>query len=485
MKKTKYGIVVGKFYPLHLGHVNMIQKASSMCEKLIVVLSVSKAKDKALFIDSNMKVPLSDKDRLRILKQTFYMQDTITCIKVDESDIAPYPNGWKNWAALVNEAVHKVEPSLKWMDVTFFSSEPQDEKGYKENFRTNFWGDAFLGQEIDETPCEFQLMDSERGEIDISATKVRHDPYTNWNLLPRATKEALCPTIVIAGGESSGKTTLVDKLANYYATTSAWEFGREYVEDVLKGDEMALQYSDYDKIPHGHYENVQRAKRNANGIAFSDTDYVATQAFCITYEGKPHPTVEFYINNYPSNLVILLDNSTKWIDDGMRTLSDAEKRNKFQLLLKQLYKEHGIPYVEIKSSDYLTRYELCKDIVKKFLDGITLEEIQEYIIEVENGIKIKKEETKERMTRMIAEQKEEQKLKKNNEMIVLEYKALQNFNSEGRQFLENEIYKAEYYQDERDSVLLISETGTFYLDSKNFFSTMENWKSAGVITQVK
>ena len=55
-------------------------------------------------------------------------------------------------------------------------------------------------------------------------------------------------TVAILGGESSGKSTLVNKLANIFNTTSAWEYGRDYVFSHLGGDEMALQYSDYDKI---------------------------------------------------------------------------------------------------------------------------------------------------------------------------------------------------------------------------------------------
>lgn len=386
MTKTKYGVVVGKFYPLHLGHVNMIQTASSLCDKLIVVLSVSDEQDKRLFEDSNMKVELTHNDRLRTLKQTFYMQDTITCIKVDESSVPSYPNGWEAWSRLVKDAVKEVEPNLKWDETTFFSSEPQDEAGYKEHFYTCFYGDLFDVSDLNKedfsalvTPCQFHLVDSNRDEVNISATEVRHNPTKYWNYLPRPTKESLCPTIVIAGGESSGKSTIVDKLSNYFATTSAWEFGFEYVGDVLKGDESAMQYSDFDIIPHGHYQNVQRAKRNANGMAVIDTDYVATQAFCIKYMGKRHPTVDFYIDNYPFNLVILLDNSTKWVDDGLRSIGDIKGRAEFQQLLKDLYKEKGIEYIEVSSPDYLVRYELCKEITKRFLNGASLKSIQEYV----------------------------------------------------------------------------------------------------------
>lgn len=83
-------------------------------------------------------------------------------------------------------------------------------------------------------------------------------------------------TVAILGGESSGKSTLVNKLANIFNTTSAREYGRDYVFSHLGGDEMALQYSDYDKIALGHAQYIDFAVKYANKVAFIDTDFVTT-----------------------------------------------------------------------------------------------------------------------------------------------------------------------------------------------------------------
>ena len=79
---------------------------------------------------------------------------------------------------------------------------------------------------------------------------------------------------------------MIDKLANVFNTTSAWEYGREYVFEKLGGDEESLQYSDYEKIVFGHQSNVLYAARNANKFALIDTDYITTLAFCLTYEKR-------------------------------------------------------------------------------------------------------------------------------------------------------------------------------------------------------
>ncbi len=40
------------------------------------------------------------------------------------------------------------------------------------------------------------------------------------------------------------------------------------------------QYSDYDKIALGHAQYIDFAVKYANKVAFIDTDFVTTQAFC-------------------------------------------------------------------------------------------------------------------------------------------------------------------------------------------------------------
>ncbi len=71
-------------------------------------------------------------------------------------------------------------------------------------------------------------------------------------------------TVAILGGESSGKSTLVNKLANIFNTTSARNMAAITCFFALGGDEMALQYSDYDKIALGQAQYVDFAVKYAN-----------------------------------------------------------------------------------------------------------------------------------------------------------------------------------------------------------------------------
>ena len=174
-------------------------------------------------------------------------------------------------------------------------------------------------------------------------------------------------TVAILGGESSCKSTLVNKLANIFNTTSAWEYGRDYVFSHLGGDEIALQYSDYDKIALGHAQYIDFAVKYANKVAFIDTDFVTTQAFCKKYEGREHPFVQALIDEYRFDLVILLENNTPWVADGLRSLGSSVDRKEFQNLLVEMLEENNIEFVRVEEDDYDSRFLRCVELVREMM----------------------------------------------------------------------------------------------------------------------
>ena len=138
------------------------------------------------------------------------------------------------------------------------------------------------------------------------------------------------------GGESSGKSVLVSKLAAVFNTTSAWEYGREYVFEKLGGDEQAMQYSDYPQMALGHQRYIDYAVRHAHKVAIIDTDFITTQAFCIQYEGKAHPFLDSMIKEYPFDVTILLKNNTKWVDDGLRSLGSQKTTSTIPTIIEEI-----------------------------------------------------------------------------------------------------------------------------------------------------
>ncbi|WP_273393314.1 multifunctional transcriptional regulator/nicotinamide-nucleotide adenylyltransferase/ribosylnicotinamide kinase NadR [Actinobacillus porcinus] len=344
----RIGVIFGKFYPVHTGHINMIYEAFSKVDELHVVVCTDTERDLKLFQESKMKRMPTNQDRLRWMQQIFkYQKDQIFIHHLVEDGIPSYPNGWEGWSSAVkNLLVSKnVNPSI------VFSSEIQDKEPYEK----------YLGLEV-------VLVDPQREFFNVSATKIRTNPFHYWKFIPKEVRPFFAKTIAILGGESSGKSVLVNKLATVFNTTSAWEYGREFVFEQLGGDEQAMQYSDYPQMALGHQKYVDYAVRHAHKVAFIDTDYITTQAFCIQYEGKPHPFLDSMIKEYPFDVTILLNNNTRWVNDGLRSLGSERQRQRFQQLLKKLLDKYNVPYIEITSPSYLERYNQAKEIVEKILN---------------------------------------------------------------------------------------------------------------------
>lgn len=344
----RVGVIFGKFYPVHTGHINMIYEAFSKVDQLHVIVCTDTERDLKLFQNSKMKRMPTNQDRLRWMQQIFkYQQKQIFIHHLVEDGIPSYPNGWEGWAERVKAlfAEKQIRPTI------VFSSEVQDKVPYEQ----------YLNLEV-------SLVDPQRNSFNVSATKIRDNPFQYWRFIPKEVRPFFVKTIAILGGESSGKSVLVSKLANVFNTTSAWEYGREYVFEQLGGSEQALQYSDYPQIVLGQQRYVDYAMKHAHKVAIIDTDYITTQAFCIQYEGKAHPFIDSMIKEYPFDVTILLSNNTKWVDDGLRSLGSHKQRQKFQQLLKKLLEKYKVPYIEIESPSYLDRYNQTKAVIEAILN---------------------------------------------------------------------------------------------------------------------
>lgn len=342
------GVIFGKFYPVHIGHINMIYEAFSRVDELHIVVCSESERDQKLFYDSRMKKMPTIEDRLRWIQMIFkYQQPQIRVHHLVEDGLPAYPNGWKEWTSRVK----KLYKQRGFTPSVVFSSETQDVEHYENHLGLNV-----------------ELIDPQREFFNISATKIRNKPFEYWSFIPKEVRPFFAKTVTILGGESSGKSALVSKLSNVFNTTSAWEYGREYVFEHLGGDEQALQYSDYPRIANGHLRYIDFAVRHANRLAFIDTDFLTTQAFCMKYEGKAHPFLDAMIEQYPFDVTILLENNTEWVNDGLRSLGSEKQRKDFQSLLKKLLDKYGIDYIEISSPKHSERYEHAKAVVQKLLN---------------------------------------------------------------------------------------------------------------------
>ncbi|ALF59384.1 multifunctional transcriptional regulator/nicotinamide-nucleotide adenylyltransferase/ribosylnicotinamide kinase NadR [Psychrobacter urativorans] len=205
---------------------------------------------------------------------------------------------------------------------------------------------------------------------DFNSYAIALDPVAHWSAIHPQARRDYTKTVAIVGGESSGKTTLVHKLANYYGASFVLEMGRLYVGTDLGGKEIGLQYSDYAPIALNHAQAIREATAVATApVTIIDTDFVTTQAFCEEYEGRTSPFVSSCIDEFRLDHTIMLDNNTPWVADGMRSLGNPEARGRFEQRLLDIFFRHDIQPHVIDKPDYDARYQQALTFIDQHIYG--------------------------------------------------------------------------------------------------------------------
>ena len=66
-------------------------------------------------------------------------------------------------------------------------------------------------------------------------------------------------------------------------------------------------------------------------------------------------------------LVILLENNTPWVADGLRSLGSSVDRKEFQNLLVEMLEENNIEFVRVEEDDYDSRFLRCVELVREMM----------------------------------------------------------------------------------------------------------------------
>lgn len=140
----------------------MIERARTEVEHLYIFVCTDEERDARLFADSSLLVRPSRQERTSWLAHATALYDNVTVVNLREDNIPSYPNGWQEWANVV-------QAHFKKLGVTpthVFTSEPQDCQNYQTYLK-----------------LEPVLVDPNREFIHISGTKCRKAIYSNFHFL--------------------------------------------------------------------------------------------------------------------------------------------------------------------------------------------------------------------------------------------------------------------------------------------------------------
>lgn len=174
--------------------------------------------------------------------------------------------------------------------------------------------------------------------------------------------------IAVFGTESTGKTTLAQKLAAHFGEPWAPEFVREFWD--MKDGQITAE--DLGTIALGQIANEDHAVARARRVAFFDTDLLTCTLWNDwLFPGACPPWVraEAEARARGVALWLLCDTDIPWAADPQRSFPDAASRERGRNLWRETLVSRGLPFVEI-SGDGLTRERAAIAAVERVLASL-------------------------------------------------------------------------------------------------------------------
>ena len=305
--------------PPHRGHQHLIDFALERVHELSIL--VCSLKDE----------PIAGELRFQWIRE-LYPQASVFHI-TDENP--SYPHEHKDFWNLWTKSIRKVLPVGP--DIVFTSEDYGDE----------------LARCLD---AKHIAVDLNREQVPVSATMIRENPFANWEFIPLCVRPFFVKRVCIVGAESTGKTTLAEKLSEHYQTTWTPEFARGYLDK--KGLDCSLE--DIHSIAKGQLRTEEEQAREANKVLFCDTDLMTTTIWSKYFFDKCPAWIEEEAKKQKYDLTLLMDIDVEWIADPQRPA--PQMREHFLDWFESELKRRGRNYVLI-SGDYEERFKRAVEAV--------------------------------------------------------------------------------------------------------------------------
>jgi HTH-type transcriptional repressor of NAD biosynthesis genes len=321
----KKGFVLGKFLPLHTGHLALINFARKHCDFLYIIVCFSPNENVDGMVRKQWLYQELEKYNNVSLVSFPYKENELT--NTSESSRAVS----QKWARALKPVVPDAE--------IVFTSEP--------------YGD-YLAEYMN---IYHLIFDKDRSQFPVSGSLIAKEPFRYWGFISDAAKPWYVKKIAILGSESTGKSVLAEKLAAYFDTVFVPEMARKIIE---KTNECTFNH--LEDIALLHARTIGTVIGTANKLLFLDTDITITKSYS-RFLFDRELIVESWIEEVnKSDLYLFLEPDCLFVQDGTRI--DEKERNRLSFFHKEQLRDNNIDFISI-GGDWNKRFDSAVDIIKK------------------------------------------------------------------------------------------------------------------------
>lgn len=165
--------------------------------------------------------------------------------------------------------------------------------------------------------------------------------------------------IALVGPESTGKTTLANRLADHLNAPLVEEFARDYLT------ERNGVYSQQDlvAIAEGQFRKEQEVLRSGSPIIVCDTDLTVIKIWSDAKYSSTDPQIHDLLHQQPQRLFLLARPDIPWVPDPLR--ENPYDREDLFTEYERLLKEVGAEYAVVEG-DGERRWEKVLEAISSF-----------------------------------------------------------------------------------------------------------------------
>ncbi|MDP2315757.1 MAG: AAA family ATPase [Pseudomonadota bacterium] len=315
-RAPRRALVVGKLSPLHLGHQLVLDTALAECDE-VRVLSWSLP-----------ELPGCEAPRRRHWLDALYGVRLAGVAVLDparpDPAVPPLP---------ANDAPEE-EPRAFVAALLRAWGWPVDVVYTSESYGDGFA--AALTRALGH-PVTHRRVDLGRVAIPVSGTALRADPHGLRHFLAPVVYADFVTTVAFVGAESTGKTTLAERLAAELDTTCVPEYGR-----TLWEAQGGLAEADFVDIGRTHVAWTEARRREARRWLFVDTTPLTTAVFAAMWHGRVDPALAALARETRYDHLFLCEPDFGFVQDGTR--SDPGFQQRMQAHYRVVLAVLGVPY---------------------------------------------------------------------------------------------------------------------------------------------